>query len=378
MIKPEISPELSILINAALKADGESQISTENPPINWDSVMNLARWHQVRPLLFHYLEKNRGIAVPEKYTQSLRNYVISRTVTNMTFLSISLDLHRQLLQHKIPSFLMKGALWSWMFYEKPGSREFGDVDYYIKKTSIKDSLKVLSHNGFEPDSYRNYLFENERVAALYLKTDYQLPLEPSEENALQSLEIQWNSSYPRYCYSFSWEELTAKMMDFPLLNTSVEVPNMENQLLMMLVHHAGIEQWDKLKYVADFIRLLRNEAENLDWDYITKTAKAKGFYRLLMESLGMVTVFTGENYLKYSPVNHSAVYPDKKLLAATIAHWENERPTLKSKSWRIFIFNFKYRDDWKIKVDILLAHLSYLTQWQLIWHKFLWYNRKRS
>jgi len=345
--------------------------------IRWEILKKLSKSHQVRPLLFHFLEQNRQIEVPENYNLELRNYVINRTVTNMTFLSISLDLYKQLSAGGIRAFLMKGALWSYMFYENPGSREFGDIDFYIEKFSIKNSLKVLAQNGFEPDSYRNYLFEKDSVAALYLKTDYQLPLEPVSEHALQSLEIQWNSSYPRYCYSFSWNELTDDMINFPLLNNSVKVPRMENQLLMMLVHHAGIEQWDKLKYVADFIRLLRKEGETLDWNYVTKIAVAKGFYRLLMESLGLASTLTGENYLKYSPVNDSRFYPNKRLLDTILGHWESERPVVRSKSWRIFVFNMKYRDTWKIKANILTAHLSYLMQWRLIWHKFLWYNRKR-
>ena len=377
MHKIHVSPELLLLINAALKKDTELPISVNHDALNWESVMKLAKWHQVRPLLFDYLGKNKNIEVPPKYSQILRDDTVSQTVTNMTFLKISLDFYKQLVADGIDTFLMKGALWAWMLYEKPGSREFGDIDYFINKYSIQDSLKVLSRNGFEPDPYRTYLLKNKSVADLYLKTDYQLPLQPVKDNALQSLEIQWNSSYPRYCYSFTWDELTAGMVDFHVLSDTIKIPCMENQLLMMVVHHAGIEQWDKLKYVADFVRLLRLEAHRLNWNYITKTSQAKGFHRLVMEALGVVREITGEDYLKYSPALNQNIYPDKELMNNIVRHWENERPVLKTKSWRIFKYNFQYRDSWKDKMNIILAHLSYLTEWQLIWHKFVWYNKKR-
>ena len=338
--------------------------------------MTLAASHQVRPLLFDYLQ-HENMIIPDKYAQILRNNTISQAVTNMTFLKISINLYNQLSDSNVPTFLMKGALWAWMLYDKPAAREFGDIDFFIEKHSIKRSLSILALNGFEPDRYRTYLLNKERIAELYLKTDYQLPLTPIAENALQSLEIQWNSSYPRYCYSFTWQELTNEMMDFSMSNATIRVPKIENQLLMMLIHHAGVEQWDKLKYLADFVRLLRKYADKLDWNYVTKTASSKGFNRLLNESLGLIREITGEDYLSYTAVKDANRYPDEHLLSDIIDHWENGRPVLKSKSWRIFAYNVKYRDNLKVRLQIVLAHLSYLTQWQLLWQKFIWYRKFR-
>lgn len=377
MHKIQVSAELSILINASLKLESDLPISNITNELNWESVMKLVKWHQVRPLLFDYLSENKEIKASATDYQILRDSTISQAVTNMSFLRISIDLYEQLITENIQAFLMKGALWAWMLYEKPGSREFGDIDFFVNKNGIQDSLHVFLANGFEPDLYRAYLLKKKSIADLYLKTDYQLPLQPVRDHELQSLEIQWNSSYPRYCYSFTWDELAAGMMDFHVLNKTIRVPRMENQLLMMVVHHGGVEQWDKLKYIADFVRLLRKSAHQLDWNYIIKTSQAKGFYRLLMEAMGLIREITGEDFFKYSSVFYNEIYPDKQLLKTIISHWEDKRPVLKTKSWQIFVFNIRYRDRWKDKINIILGHLSYLTQWQLIWHKFIWYNKHR-
>lgn len=159
MHKIQVSTELSILINAALKDENDLPISVSRNELNWDSLMKLAKWHQVRPLLFDYLGKNRNMQVPEKYNQLLRDSTITQAVTNMSFLRTSIDFYEQLITSGVQAFLMKGALWAWMLYDKPGAREFGDIDYFINKHDIKDSLKILSRNGFEPDAYRTFLLE---------------------------------------------------------------------------------------------------------------------------------------------------------------------------------------------------------------------------
>jgi len=166
------------------------------------------------------------------------------------------------------------------------------------------------------------------------------------------------------------------MIEFKVSGTAVRIPKMENQLLMMIIHHGGVEQWDKLKYMADFVRLLRIYADKLDWNYISGTASKKGFNRLLFESLNAVNIITGENYFRY--LNHQTQFsPSDSFIRDIINHWQNERPVIKSKSWRILLYNLKYRDNWKSRFLIIAAHVSYISNLQLIWHKIIWYRKNR-
>jgi hypothetical protein len=263
-----------------------------------------------------------------------------------------------------------------MLYENPGLREFGDIDFFLQKEQIKEGLQVMAKHGFQPDRYRQYLLEKEEVAKLYFNTDYQLPLTPVEDNMLQSLEVQWNTTYPRYHYSFSWEELTKNIIPFKVLEDSLLVPSIENQLLMMIIHHAGVEQWDKLKFMADFVRLLRKFSGQMDWEYVIKKSKEKGFYKLFLESLGLVYVFTGEDYLKFCEDHLEEKYPSEKFLQNVLIHWENKRSRPVTKSWQIFYFNMIYRDRLSDKLAILFSHLAYLLEWRLIIPKARWYQRK--
>lgn len=376
MISPDrLSAKLSFLLDASLK-DGAntSSLSNQIEVQDWDNLIQLSRWHQVTALLYHCVEAAEKITIPDHCLNKIKEHSTSQAVFNMLFFKKSVELNTDLASHQVNAFLMKGALWAWMLYENPGLREFGDIDFFLQKEQIKNGLEVMALHGFAPDKYRRYLLEKDKVAKLYFDTDYQLPLTPVDNNMLQSLEVQWNTTYPRYHYSFSWNELTENMMSFKILNGHFLVPSIENQFLMMVIHHAGVEQWDKLKFMADFVRLLRKFGGQMNWKYILEKTSEKGFKKLLLESLGLVYVFTGENYLKFCGNDLEKKYPSEKFLQQVLIHWENKRSSPVTKSWQIFYFNMIYRDRLSDKLAILFSHLAYLLEWRLIIPKLKWYK----
>jgi len=375
MQRTKISPELAYLIEAAVMPLGHRPLEIGHTSFDPGKFAALAKWHQIRPLAFEYVQEH-GLALPENVLKMLRDFTLGQAVTNMAFLGICVRLYHRLIDHQVGVFPMKGALWAWMLYDKPVLREFGDIDYFIRKEDVSKSLNILLGEGFAADSYRLYLLKQKAIADDYLDTDYQLPLTPLREHALQSLEIQWNCTYPRYCYNFTWDELAGNLVRFEMMGKPVLVPGMEIQLLMMVIHHGGVEQWDKLKYMADLVRLLDKSADSMDWGYINGVARAKGFNKLLLESLGAAGYLSGRDYLRYAGVSES--YPSERFLKDMLNHWENERPSLKTKTWRIFLYNIKYRDKWSDKISIVAAHLGYLTHWKLLWHKISWYRNRPS
>lgn len=375
MQRTKVSPELAYLIEAAVLPSEHQLLEIGHTPFNPEKFGALAKWHQIRPLAFEYAREH-ALALPENVLKMLRDFTLGQAVTNMAFLGICVRLYHRLMDHQVRVFPMKGALWAWMLYDKPVMREFGDIDYFIGKEDVSKSLDVLRGEGFAADSYRLYLLTQKAVADDYLDTDYQLPLTPLREHALQSLEIQWNCTYPRYCYNFTWDELAGNLVEFHMMGKPVLVPGMEIQLIMMVIHHGGVEQWDKLKYMADFVRLLDKSADSMDWGYINSLTKAKGFNKLLLESLGVAGCLSGRDYLRYAGASEN--YPSEGFLKDILTHWENERPSLKTKTWRIFLYNIKYRDKWSDRLSIVAAHLGYLTHWNLLRHKFSWHRNRPS
>ncbi len=374
----KFSAELSLLITASLIGD-TSLVSYEKPfQVDRERLMRLAEWHQVSSLLHDYLmtdERFEGL-VGRENMGDLKLRSVNGTVYNMLFLKKSLEFHADLHANGVPAFLMKGALWAWWLYDKPGLREFGDIDFFVPKEDVFKSLEVLKLHGYYADAYRKVLLKNEKVARLYFDTDYQLPLEPDQEQIVRSMEIQWNTTYPRFAYSFTCEELMSRSMTFEVLEYAFEIPSAEHQLIMMLIHHAGVEQWDKLKYMGDFVRLLRKCSGELDWQYVQTLTKDKGCYRLLLESLGLVKVLTGEDYGSFINDTSFDRFPSDRLRSSVFSHWENSRVKPATKSWQIFSYNMQYRDRPGDKLSILFKHLAYLLEWRLLIPKARWYMKR--
>jgi len=373
-----LSSNLYLLIQACLGGNvDESLCSMSRHDPDWKLMYDLSRDHQVSALLYDHLKILPHFEkIQVSCIDKLKQHSIDQAVFSMLFLRKSIELNNDLAQNNVNAFLMKGALWAWLLYDNPGLREFGDIDFFLQKEQISQGLDVLARHNFEPDAYRKYLLSKSKVAKLYFDTDYQLPLTPTGQEMVQSLEVQWNTTYPRYHFSFAWDELTQNMMSFTISGTTLRVPSAENQLLLMIIHHGGVEQWDKLKYMADLVRLLRKFGEQIDWIYIVKVTKEKGFYNILLESLGLVLTFTGENYLIFCDNNLEKHYPSKRFRKEVINHWENTRTKPVTKSWRIFYFNMINRDRLSDKLSILISHLAYMLEWRLMIPKARWYQKQ--
>lgn len=379
MTKSDNAPELSLLIAAVLR---EKPIALEGVAlleIDPESLLHLAKLHQVRSLLFEHLSSHTNTSLGS-IMDELKGHQIHEAVYNMMSLKKSVDIYQDFLQNGLQVFLMKGALWAWLFYESPSLREFGDIDYFFAHADIEKGLKILEQHGYVIDAYRQFLITESKLNLDYFATDYQLPLEPVHEDIVKSLEVQWNTTYPRFAYTFTWHELMENSIRVDLSGRELEIPRMENQLLLMIIHHAGIEQWGKLKYVADFVRLLRKFSSQLDWAYITRVAKEKGFLRLLLESIGMVKALTGENYFPYlegTPDSY-AHYPNEKFLRDIQYAWGNIQQKPLTKSWQILSFNLKFRDSNSYRLKILFKHLTYMMNVKLLFYKAKWYAKMLS
>lgn len=371
----KISGELSFLIAACLSTDkhfAENQYSN----LDFDLVHRLAKWHRAESLLYDYLSNFENVPSTLN-TGELRSDSIHGAINYMVFLRKSILINEDFETNGIDSFVMKGALWAWLLYEKPGLREFGDIDFYFRNDDIESALGILKKHGFETDPYREFLFQNPNVAKLYFESDYQLPLEPtSSDEIVRSLEIQWKPTYPRLCYSLTYDDLMSKTMVLDILNSKIQVPSLEYQLLMMIIHHVGVEQLDKLKFMTDLVLILRKFASQMDWSIIDDISKSQGFNRLLLESIGLVKVITGEDYFKYLKIS-SFNFPSSNFQQSVLRNWQEGRVNPVTKSWQLFYFNMKYRDNYKIRLKILSKHILYIFNWKLLIPKLQWYNKNR-
>lgn len=346
-------------------------LDSEDTRLDWERVISLANWHQVQSLLYKTIKFSP--TVPASLLESMHQDSIAQTVGNMMFMRESERLAEELRNHGVEAFLMKGALWASLYYEEIGLRQFGDIDFFIKSTSISASIVAMEKAGYVTDPYRTYLLRNSTRSQLYFDTDYQLPLESTKNQVIKSVELQWRVSYPRLKLGLDWSELMDAPVECPIGRGRFWVPRPENQLLLMIIHHVGIEEMDKLKYGFDLVMLLRKNQASLDWGYIFTQAENKGFLQMLHFGLHIAQLLDTALKLPESVYWQGNEKARLKFIRDTFEHWESSRSKPLTKSWRIVSHQFKYRDRWKDKWAILLAHAEYATKFNLLYHKARWY-----
>ena len=367
----DVSPELKLLL-AAVDPD-HFLPETKWSELNWQQVEDLANWHQIQALL--YREIRNQPELPSELMRTMRDDATTKAVGNMMLMKESVRLMQQLQKNGVEAFLMKGVLWATLYYEEIGLREFGDIDFFVNKPDVAKSVIAMEKAGYVADKYRAYLLDDPVRSDLYFATDYQLPLEAKTPQLIQSVELQWRVAYPRLAFSLDWLELMDQPEKHLVAGISIQVPRAENQFLLMIVHHVGIEELDKLKYGVDLVMLLRKVGTQLDWDYVFSKARQKGFLRMVTMGLQiaqMLDVRIGFSTAVQSVIDET---DNRKFIKNTMQHWEATRTKPLTKSWRIVLHQLKYRDRWADKRRILQAHVGYATKFNLLYHKTRWYMR---
>lgn len=350
---------------------GSGQLSDEE--INWDRLYSLAEWHRIRPLLSKGISE-RGVNTPVEWWNRMRGFRRDQSMYSLLLFEKTMTIYSHLSESGIAVFPMKGTVWASLYYGDPGMREFGDIDFFLNKDQLTAAVEAMREVDFIPDAYRTFLLKTTPSVRAYRDTDYQLPLAPVEDPDGELVELQWNVSYPRFAYSFSYEEIMKNSVEHQLMGVTVHLPRPEHQLILMIIHHGGIEQWDKLKYVADLLFFLKRHTEDLDWAYVEKLSKKKGVFKLL--STGLTLVGT---------INSSINFPQsfrcklEKLPLDTIyQHWEEGREAQLTKSVQILKYNLRYRDRPIDRLKILAGHIVYLSSFRLLASKVKWYFFRKS
>lgn len=366
-MKPS-SPELSFLLATSM---GAEQFPDEE--INWDRLYSLAEWHRIRPLLSKGIIE-RGIVAPVDWLNRMKGFRRDQSMYSLLLFEKTIKIYSHLSGFGIDVFPMKGTIWASLYYGDPGMREFGDIDFFLKKEQLTTAVDAMRKLDFIPDAYRTFLLKTNQSVKAYRDTDYQLPLAPVEDPDGELVELQWSVSYPRFAYSFSYEEIMKNSVEHYLMGVSVHLPRPEHQLILMIIHHGGIEQWDKLKYVADLLFFLKKHAADLDWEYVERLSKKKGIYKLL--STGLTLVRTINLSIKFP--DDFCSKPEELPLETIYQHWEKGREVQLTKSVQILNYNLKYRDRPIDQLKILAGHLMYLSSFRLLASKVRWYFFRKS
>ncbi len=240
--------------------------------VNWEYLLDLAKYHGVAPLLAHNLTRfNLTDKVPEIYAERL-NRIYSDNIHRSIFLSDELTRILSIFnQNDIDVITLKGTVLGEQLYVNPGLRTTNDIDVLVQPDKVIQASSLL-----EGMDYTRYIMPKK-------------PLHPFHRIYIKKarfpfiVELHWDLHDPKL-EVVKREEIWRRARQYQYQGGNTMVPSPEDTLLYiatkLLVHDEK-----HFKHLVDINEIIRKYRNNLDWDYIVRTEKSLGITAIIYYAL---------------------------------------------------------------------------------------------
>jgi hypothetical protein len=257
-------------LRAFLSAEGTSPLRTpceEN--VDWNSLVQLAAFHRVAPLLDRALRNTCAQAVPASVLAGLAAYVRSISHRGLLLTGELVRLLKRLDARGIPAIPFKGPALAALLYGDPALRHFDDLDVLVRQEDMPAAQQVLFALGYQPreqhpfhESFTLFKGTIEVVLELHwyiMPEDFPFHLDPDG----------------------LWER--REVFSFGGLPAATLAPA---DLLLYLCAHGSRHFWLRLQWICDVAQLIRRNPA-LDWERVMEQARIAGGQRMLFLGLAL-------------------------------------------------------------------------------------------
>jgi len=230
--------------------------------IDWRYLLDLAKFHDVAPLIAHNLVNNGlGNLVPQPCLERLKQIYNSTLYRNIL---LSDELTRVLAvfrQHGIAAIVLKGTTLAEQLYGNPALRTVVDIDIMVRPGELSSASSLLVEMGYEQlvppqtwyHSFHKAPYRKQRKFPVFIELHWDL-----EDRRLVAIPQQdiWNR---------------AQWLKLPGGNIMVLSPE---DTLLFLSNNFSKQGGRKLRSVCDIAELIKKYDRVLNWDYIVKSSKS--------------------------------------------------------------------------------------------------------
>lgn len=220
--------------------------------LNYDRLAKLAEQHRLTPLLYRTLREMAP--VPDAFLATLRQECLAIATDNLVKLR---EYHRMaalLTEHGIGHRAFKGIYLAEHGYPDSSLRPIGDMDVLVAEKDVCQAVRFLAPDGYQVgDQYQSYLRQAERVM---LDDLHEISLfKPFYAASRFDIDLHWRvDCLLREIGSFGLRDA--------LSSSDFEV---ENQVILLVLHHGVNNGWKRIGYVNDLYFLLRKAHLNWPW-----------------------------------------------------------------------------------------------------------------
>jgi len=244
--------------------------------IDWSRFLEASCRHGLVPFVQRSLESGETGDIPKEILDRLRENFRKNVLWNLGRTREMVKLLDFFTDNGIQAIPYKGPVLAQMVYGDLSMRQFDDLDFFVRKETVKKVKGLLAELGYRVD----FLIGG-RQEDIYLGSKDEYGFWNDTESSL--VEIHWEI-VPRYfSIPLDVEEWFSRLA--PVLLSGREVMTFcAEDLLLILCVHGGKHSWKRLGWVCDAARVIEVNKE-MDWERILDRAQKMKIVRIVLLAL---------------------------------------------------------------------------------------------
>jgi hypothetical protein len=266
-----IAPAVELLVLLARESPDKDLVAQlmKRPP-DWKLLFADAEEHRITPILYGNLKTYSDI-VPPHDLDNLRNRVLEIGKLNFARTAQLIKLVKVIQSQQLDVLCYKGMALAALAYRDVALREYTDIDVLIRKKEFFQIKTLLLANKCLP---AHEFSESEERAALKYTYDY--PFYHDENNTL--IEVHWDFIEFFFAFDYYSDEIWDRVIEIEMYGTKIRTLSPEDYLIVLSTHGSK-HFWNRLAWVCDIDRLVRNT--KIDWELVRSRAAAVDALRMI-------------------------------------------------------------------------------------------------
>jgi hypothetical protein len=260
-------------INDEIKSQIISLIQQE---MDWDYLLQKSSEHKLTPLLYWQLNKVCHDSVPKDVMEHLKTFFLENAQKNLLYMGELFKILDFFESQGITAIPYKGPILAIQAYGNLALREFDDLDIFIYKKDFPKTKELLISKDYEPQ----FLLRNAHEKK-YIESQREYKFINHNNNI--NLEIHWN--FTGLSFNGDWDhfENLEQIQSNKIQNKDLYSIPSEEMLLILCLHASG-HLWQRISWICDINEFI-NSHQNMDWQYLMKTADNLRVKRILITNL---------------------------------------------------------------------------------------------
>jgi len=239
--------------------------------IGWQTLLELAQQHGVRPILRQSLKSACWHSVPETIQLELDEFYRTNAQRNLLLTGELLRLFGLFQDNGIPVAAIKGAILGESVYGDLSLREFSDLDIIVHEADVSKVEDILTPLGYQAD------FPDRDYRSAFLSYQGQYAFRNSQTGI--AVDLHWRLSSNGEPFPLQSAEIWSRLGEATIAGRKIPTLGLDD-LVLFSAGHGTKEGWRCLKWVCDFAEILRKH-QDVDWVAVLGRAKRSNCSRSL-------------------------------------------------------------------------------------------------